>query len=114
MFFDPVFGEIKKGVLNMFDSGKLSNEQTISIINLMNDCINNFYLKQENKTPLRCGQCLRKLGTDEKIYSLKNEIDKLTAGSWWSDDLDSEVAFDTVCENCCKKIINKYFLSNGE
>ncbi|MBR1634677.1 MAG: hypothetical protein IJ682_06415 [Lachnospiraceae bacterium] len=106
---NPVLDEIKSGIVNMFDRHDINAKQAVELLVMIEDSVERFNSRNSSRLACRCGKCLKSFSIDEKMYSLKEEIEKLTGGFWWSEELDKSVAFDTVCKSCLDNIEHKYF-----
>ncbi len=106
----PILEEIERKVIGLCEEEKLSTEQAVLILNIVRSSVGQYNSKNLHQSICRCGKCLKILEQDMKKYSLEKEINSRTGGLWWSEELDCEVAFDTVCEDCYGLIIQKYFL----
>lgn len=106
---NPVLEEIEKGVVNLYELKKLSKEQTVLILNIIRSSMEQYNSEKSDQSMCRCGKCLKVLDSDEPIYSLEEGINKITNGSWWSEEIDQEVAYDMLCQECYKLMMQKYF-----
>lgn len=105
----PVMEEIEREVISLYEEKKLSAEQAILILNIVRSSIERYNSKNLHQPVCHCGKCLKRLESGMNKYSLEKEIQRMTGGLWWSEELEHEVAFDTVCDECYKLIIQKYF-----
>ena len=103
----PVIAGIKRDIADMFDQGNLSQEQSIQILRLIDKNLESFNADHAIDSEPRCGRCLR-IMEDEDTFSLENEVNKITGGSWWSEELESEVFTDLVCSDCKNLLLKKY------
>lgn len=106
---NPVLREIEKKVIALYEAKELSQKQTILILNTIKDGMEQYNLKHSGQSVQRCGKCLKILKNNTAAYSLEEEINKITGGGWWSEELDNEAAFDVLCQECRDLIIQKYF-----
>lgn len=104
----PVLDEIREAILGLYDKNILTDTQTVAVLNLIKEKVENFNSVQKDNSTCRCGRCLKNLAYAE-MFSLEEEVNKITKGSWWSEELEAEIAFDTICEDCRSFIIEKYF-----
>ena len=107
----PVLDEIREGILILHDRKILTDTQAVVMLNLIKEKVENYNSDQKDNNTCRCGRCLRHLSGVE-TFSLEEEVNKITKGSWWSEELETEAAFDTICAGCLSFIINKYFCCN--
>lgn len=105
----PVLDGVQEGIFEMYDEGILTREQTIKVLNLIRDKLESYNTNNNRTTSCRCGRCLKVIDTKER-YSLENEINKITGGSWWNEEIDKEVISDGICYECCQLIVKKYIL----
>ena len=106
---ETVLEEIEKEVIGLYEEEKLSVEQAILILNIVRGSMEQYNSKNSRQPICRCGRCLKVLEPDMRMFSLEEEINRRTGGSWWSEELDHEVAFDTLCQECCELMMQKYF-----
>lgn len=107
-FAVPVLDEVQEAILDLYDKKFLTNTQTIAVLNLIREKVENYNSDQKENNTCRCGRCLRNF-TYAEMFSLEEEVNKITKGTWWSEELDAEVAFDTICGGCRDFIMDKYF-----
>lgn len=108
----PVLDNIQEAILDLYDQKILTAAQTITILNLIKEKIENYNSDQKGNNICRCGRCLKQLA-GIKTFSLEEEANKITKGSWWSEELEAEAAFDTICADCRDFIMDKYFSRKG-
>lgn len=105
---NPVLEEIEKSVIALYESDRLSDKQAVLVLNVIRNSMEQYNSKNLEQPVCRCGKCLKKLDNNTVTYSLEKEMNKITGGMWWSEELDCETAFDTLCPECYDSILKKY------
>lgn len=105
---NPVLEEIEKSVIALLESKKLSDKQAVLVLNIIRKSMEQYNLENLKRSICRCGKCLKVLENNLPTYSLE-EMNRITGGMWWSEELESETAFDTLCQECYDSLLQKYF-----
>lgn len=110
---DPVLKDMEERVVDLYEQRKLSREQAVMVINNMRDSMEKYNSEHAGQAVRRCGRCLKTLNAEMEICYLEQEINAVTGGSWWSDEIDKEITFDGLCRECCDLMMQKYFERKG-
>lgn len=111
---NPVLKEIEERVIDLYEQKKLSHEQAIMVLSIIRESMEQYNLENTRQSANRCGKCLKVLEPDMPVYFLEPEINEITGGTWWNDEIEQEIAFDGLCRECCDLMIRKYLGRGAE